>query len=79
MVGLSLFLKRAIPISEQISGYRYGDGRGQRPDVEASVSGVIGVGTLASIIQELDMLKPRARKRFMADAGHLLIEGKRVK
>ena len=66
-------------ISEQISVYRDNDRRHRRPDIDASAWAVIGLGTLASIIQELDMQKPRERKRFMADAGHLLIEGKPAK
>ena len=63
-------------ISEQISAFREVDRRTLRPDVALSAWAVIGLGTMASIIQELELLKPTARKRFMADAGHVLMEGK---
>jgi AcrR family transcriptional regulator len=66
-------------ISEQISAYRDADRRQGQPDIEISAWAVIGLGTMASIIQELNLLKPTGRKRFMADAGHVLIEGKPVK
>ncbi|NOT00822.1 MAG: TetR/AcrR family transcriptional regulator [Phycisphaerales bacterium] len=62
-------------IGEQISDYRDGDRR-RRPDIEASAWAVIGLGTLASIVQELDLLKRSGRRRFMADVGHVLIEGR---
>ena len=66
-------------ISEQISAYREVDRRTLRPDVALSAWAVIGLGTMASIVQELDLLKPTGRKRFMADAGHVLMEGKPAK
>ncbi len=63
-------------IGEQISGYRDDHRRTRRPDVALSAWAVIGLGTLASIVQELELLKPGERKRFMADVGHLLMEGR---
>jgi len=63
-------------ISEQISAYRDDDRRPLRPGVALSAWAIIGLGTLASIVQELKLLKSSERKRFMADVGHLLIEGR---
>jgi len=63
-------------IGEQISAYRGDGGRTRRPDVALSAWAVIGLGTLASIVQELGLLKPNQRKRFMADVGRLLVEGR---
>jgi AcrR family transcriptional regulator len=62
-------------IGEQISAFR-DDRRASQPDVAMSAWAVIGLGTLASIVQELDLLKSGERKRFMADVGHLLVEGR---
>jgi len=62
-------------IGEQISAYR-DDRRPPQPDVALSAWAVIGLGTLASVVQELELLKSGERKRFMADVGHLLIEGR---
>ena len=62
-------------IGEQIAAYR-DDRRPPQPDVGLSAWAVIGLGTLTSIVQELKLLKPSERKRFMADVGHLLIEGR---
>ena len=61
-------------IGEQISAYR--DDRQPTPDVAQSAWAVIGLGTLASIVQELGLLKSGERKRFMADVGHLLMVGR---
>lgn len=61
-------------ISEQISGHR-GLRRRAATDLAMSAWGVIGLGTLTSIVQELGLLKPQERKRFMADVGKLLIDG----
>ena len=61
-------------IGEQISAYR-DDRRPPRPDVAQSAWAVIGLGTIASIVQELDLLKSGERKRFMRDVGLLLMEG----
>jgi AcrR family transcriptional regulator len=65
-------------IGEQISAYR-ADGRGKRePDVEVSTWAVIGLGTMASIARELDLLKSSGRKRLMRDVGRMLVEGRPV-
>jgi len=63
-------------IGEQISAYRNDDRRTPQPDVALSAWAVIGLGTLASVVQELELLKSGDRKRFMAEVGHLLIEGR---
>jgi AcrR family transcriptional regulator len=63
-------------IGEQISAYRNDDRRTPQPDAALSAWAVIGLGTLTSIVQELELLKSSERKRFMADVGHLLIEGR---
>ena len=62
-------------IGEQITAYR-DDRRPPTPDVALSAWAIIGLGTLASIVQELNLLKSGERKRFIADVGHLLIEGR---
>lgn len=62
-------------ISGKMTDYR-GERRGRSPDVAASAWAVIGLGTLASIGQELGLLKPGERRRFIADVGQLLIEGR---
>lgn len=62
-------------ISEQMVEYR--DELGSTsPDVGDSAWAVIGLGTLASIGQELGLLKSSQRRRFIADVGQLLIEGR---
>lgn len=66
-------------IGAQISTYRDDDRRVPRPDVALSAWAVIGLGTLASIVQELELLKSGERKRFMAEVGHLLMEGRPAK
>ena len=62
-------------IGEQISAYR-DDRRPPQPDVGLSAWAVIGLGTLTSIVQELELLKLGERKRFMGEVGHLLIAGR---
>jgi len=44
--------------------------------VVLSAWAVIGLGTLTSIVQELKLLKASERKRFMAEVGNLLMEGR---
>ena len=63
-------------IGEQISAYRGDHRRARRPDAALSAWAVIGLGTLASIVQELGLLQPGRRKRFIADVGRVLIEGR---
>jgi len=63
-------------IGEQISAYRDDDRQTRRPDAELSAWAVIGLGTLDSIAKELGLLRPGERKRFFADVGRLLIEGR---
>jgi len=62
-------------IGEQIAAYR-DDRRPPKPDVVLSAWAVIGLGTLTSIVQELKLLKASERKRFMAEVGNLLMEGR---
>ena len=62
-------------IGEQISAYRDDHRRARRPDAAFSAWAVIGLGTLASIVQELGLLPPGQRKRFIAEVGRLLVEG----
>jgi len=62
-------------IGEQIAAYR-DDRRPPTPDVVLSAWAVIGLGTLTSIVQELELLKLGERKRFMGEVGHLLIAGR---
>ncbi len=62
-------------IGEQISAYRH-QRRARHPEVSLSAWAVIGLGTLASIVGELDLLKRSERRRFMAGVGQLLMEGR---
>lgn len=62
-------------IGEQISAYRKAHRAAPQPDAASSAWAVIGLGTLASIVQELGLLSPARRKRFIADVGRLLIDG----
>jgi len=62
-------------IGEQISAYR-DDRRPPQPGVALSAWAVIGLGTLASIVQELKLLKSGERKQFMGEVGHLLMAGR---
>jgi len=62
-------------IGEQISAYR-DDNPPRQPDVALSAWAVIGLGTLTSIVQELELLKSGERRRFMAEVGNLLINGR---
>lgn len=62
-------------IREQIADYR-GGREPEGPDALLSAWAVVGLGTLASIAQELGLLKAGERKRFMAQVGQLLIEGR---
>ncbi len=62
-------------IGEQIAAFR-DVRRPPSPDVAMSAWAVIGLGTLASIVQELELLKSGERKRFMVGVGQLLMEGR---
>lgn len=60
-------------ISEHISVHR--GLRRPGSDVALAAWAVVGLGTLASIAHELDLLKAGQRRTFIADIGRLLIEG----
>ena len=66
-------------IEEQLSSYRSGTWSARRPDAALSAWAVIGLGTMASIARELDLLKSGGRKRLMGDAGQVLVEGRPVR
>ena len=66
-------------IGEQISAYRDDHRRARQPDAALSAWAVIGLGTLASIVQELGLLQRGQRRRFFAEVGRLLVEGGPVK
>jgi len=72
----AMYLRFQRFIGEQISAYRNGRGRTQRPDAALSAWAVVGLGTLDSILRELGLMRPGERKRFFNDVGRLLIEGR---
>lgn len=63
-------------VSGHIAAYRRLGGAKRQPNVESCAWAVIGLGTMASIAQELNILTPTQRKKVIAGAGQLLLEGK---
>ncbi|MCO6439159.1 MAG: TetR/AcrR family transcriptional regulator [Phycisphaerae bacterium] len=63
-------------ISGQVADYRGAKGSERGPDAATTAWAVIGLGTLSNIAQELNLLPPVRRKRFIAETGKLLIEGR---
>lgn len=61
--------------SQQVSEYRNG-ARQTGLDVGLSAWGIVGLGSLSSIAQELRMLNAGQRQQIMATVGQLLINGR---
>jgi len=62
-------------IDRQIEVYRGGKGAPRGPDSVLSAWGVIGLGTVANIVQELGLLSAARRRHFIAEVGSLLVAG----
>ncbi len=62
-------------VSGHIAAYRRSGGGKRQPSVESCAWAVIGLGTMAGIAQELNLLTPTQRRKMMANAGQLLLEG----
>lgn len=62
-------------VRERIEEHRRSSGRPIGSADEAAWA-VVGLGTIANISRELDLLAPRRRARLIAEIGRLLLEGR---
>jgi len=62
-------------IRRQVVEHRDGQSQGTHPDATVSAWAIVGLGNVANISRELGLLTDRQRKRLMADAGRLLLDG----
>lgn len=62
-------------IRERIAAHHAAGGKRSQPDAVVSAWTIVGLGTVANIVQELDLMTPRRRKRFIADVGRFLLQG----
>jgi AcrR family transcriptional regulator len=62
-------------ICRQIADHRDRLPERARPAAELSAWAVIGLGTVANVVRELDLLTDRRRRRLIVSAGRLLLTG----
>jgi AcrR family transcriptional regulator len=60
-------------IQSQLEGHRKGRKRAASLDPALAAWAIVGLGTVANIGRELDVLKPRERSRLLVEAGALLL------
>lgn len=63
-------------VVDQVGAHRAGRGRGKTADPALAAWALIGLGTVASIARELDLLSDRDRRRLMMEVGRLLLSGR---
>jgi AcrR family transcriptional regulator len=68
----ALFLRFQRLIKQRIEEHR--DGRAGGVDAALAAWAIVGLGTVANIGRELDVLKDRERSRLLAEAGARLLE-----
>ena len=64
-------------IRGQIVAHRDGGPARGLPDETVTAWAIVGLGNVANISRELGLLSGRGRKRMFAEAGRLLLEGRR--
>lgn len=62
-------------VQGQIEGHRRGRKRAADIDPALAAWAIVGLGTLASIVREFGLLKPRERTRLFAEVGARLLGG----
>ena len=62
-------------VRDQVEAHRQGPGRRRNADAALSAWALVGLGTVASIARELDLLGDQDRRRLMIEAGRLLLKG----
>lgn len=62
-------------LHRRVADHRDNRVKGTRPDAAVSAWAIIGLGNVANISRELGLLTDRQRRRLIADAGQLLLEG----
>ena len=62
-------------IHRRVAEHRDTRFKGMRPDAVVTAWAIIGLGNVANISRELGLLTDRQRRRLIADAGRLLLEG----
>lgn len=74
--ALADMFRRFVRLLErEIRAHRGADGEGL-PEAELSAWAIVGLGTVANIIRELDVLTTSQRTRLIADVGRFLLEGR---
>ena len=65
-------------IRGHVSGHRNGARVRRSPDEAISAWAIIGLGNLANISRELELLTDRVRRKMFAEAGRLMLDGTRT-
>lgn len=62
-------------VEEQIAGHRSQRGRQAAPAAHTAAWAVVGLGTVANIARELELVSDAERSRLFSTVGRLLLEG----